>query len=210
MTTLGNSAQEHVRHLDPSHAVLEARTLALALKYAVYRVRSIKSDDDLTLAIDPYIAPAIVRALERTPSDIDEALDGAALLEHHLGYVRARVVRRDQGDDELVVALGQVRAQAYALVVALSELCAVRVVGDQEQEGVLATWSAARLVTAANRLLPAANRARYREEFHAEICDLAEAGAGRWRQIAYATRVLIRAWGLRRELKTPHPRKASL
>lgn len=49
---------------------------------------------------------------------------------------------------------------------------------------------AVRLLSAVARLLPAAYRARYEEEFRAELWDLAQAGAGRLWQVAYALRQL--------------------
>ena len=46
--------------------------------------------------------------------------------------------------------------------------------------------SAASLLTTAARLLPAAHRSRYAEEYQSELWDLAQAGAGRIRQLRYA------------------------
>jgi hypothetical protein len=46
--------------------------------------------------------------------------------------------------------------------------------------------SAVSLLAAASWLLPAANRGRYAEEYRAELWDLAQAGAGRIRQLRYA------------------------
>jgi hypothetical protein len=70
-------------------------------------------------------------------------------------------------------------------------------------------WSASQLVSVAAQLLPTPDRARYDEEFRGELWDLAEAGAGRRRQIGYAGRQLTRAPRLRMELKNPRQRKAS-
>jgi hypothetical protein len=77
--------------------------------------------------------------------------------------------------------------------------------------------SAAGLLTAAARLLPAGDRARYGEEYRSELWDLARSGAGRVRQLGYALRQLRRAFpagvalrSARRRsaarLGTPHPR----
>ncbi|GAB3657197.1 hypothetical protein GCM10027589_17100 [Actinocorallia lasiicapitis] len=62
---------------------------------------------------------------------------------------------------------------------------------------------ARKLTGAATGLLPIEHRARYNEEFAAELWDLAAAGAGRRQQLAYATRQLVRALHLRAAL-TPH------
>ncbi|GLY80514.1 hypothetical protein Airi01_087810 [Actinoallomurus iriomotensis] len=69
------------------------------------------------------------------------------------------------------------------------------------------TPSAGRLMAAVGTMVPIAHRLRYLEEWNAELWDLAEAGAGRWHQLGYATRLLTRAWTLRRELNAPHARK---
>lgn len=68
---------------------------------------------------------------------------------------------------------------------------------------------AARLMHLATRLLPTADRARYGEEYREELWSLAEAGAGRWRQFACASRQLFRAPALRFVLKAPIRRRAS-
>lgn len=65
------------------------------------------------------------------------------------------------------------------------------------------------LVKVSSWVLPAAQRCRYAEEFRAELWDVAEAGPGRWRQLACAARQLGLAWELRVELKAPHRRKAA-
>ncbi|MEV4603127.1 hypothetical protein AB0K15_37730 [Amycolatopsis sp. NPDC049253] len=54
--------------------------------------------------------------------------------------------------------------------------------------------------TCAAALLPAGSRAEYAELFLSELRDLAEARSGRWAQVRYACRVLLRAPRLRRAL----------
>ncbi|MEU4669594.1 hypothetical protein AB0F91_16815 [Amycolatopsis sp. NPDC023774] len=54
--------------------------------------------------------------------------------------------------------------------------------------------------TCAAALLPAGSRAEYAELFLSELHDLARARRGRWVQIRYACRVLLRAPRLRRAL----------
>ncbi|GAA3002819.1 hypothetical protein [Actinokineospora diospyrosa] len=61
------------------------------------------------------------------------------------------------------------------------------------------------LTSLAVRLLPAADRERFREDFLAEIWEIAEAGSKR-AQARHALRVLVRAPLLRRELRTPAER----
>lgn len=67
--------------------------------------------------------------------------------------------------------------------------------------------SAGRLVMAAAAMLPEADRNCYAEEFRGELRDLAEAGAGRAGQLAYAARQLRSAWGLRAALDAPVRRR---
>ncbi|MET7991652.1 hypothetical protein ABZU76_12150 [Amycolatopsis sp. NPDC005232] len=54
--------------------------------------------------------------------------------------------------------------------------------------------------TCAAALLPAGSRAEYAELFLSELHDLARTRSGRWAQIRYACRVLVRAPRLRRAL----------
>jgi hypothetical protein len=68
--------------------------------------------------------------------------------------------------------------------------------------------SAGRLVAAAARLLPVRERARYAEEFRAELWEIAQAG-GRRAQLAYAVRQVMAAWRLSAELRVPRRRGAA-
>jgi hypothetical protein len=56
---------------------------------------------------------------------------------------------------------------------------------------------ASRLTVAAAWLLPRGDRCRYGEEWRCELAELAAAGAGRWRQLKYAVRLLSRTGSLR-------------
>jgi hypothetical protein len=69
--------------------------------------------------------------------------------------------------------------------------------------------SARRLAGFAVQVLPAGHQTRYGEEFGAELYDLAAAGSSRWRQLAYALRLLDRAWVLRAELREARRQVAS-
>ncbi|MGH3878198.1 MAG: hypothetical protein ACRDSK_14300 [Actinophytocola sp.] len=76
-------------------------------------------------------------------------------------------------------------------------------VGASRPSGSPVRLVSVRLVSAAARIIPVAERARYREEFEAELVELA--GAGRLRRLRHAVRVLVRAvplrWELRRRLR---------
>lgn len=67
--------------------------------------------------------------------------------------------------------------------------------------------SAARLLSAAARLLGPAHQGRYAEEFRAELAAISRAGASRRAQLAYSCRTLAYAPRLRRELDAHAPRR---
>ena len=70
------------------------------------------------------------------------------------------------------------------------------------------TWPASRLAGVASLLLPIADRARYSEEYRSELWDLAQAGAGRIRQLLYALRQIRNALPTSSALRSPR-RKSS-
>jgi hypothetical protein len=59
---------------------------------------------------------------------------------------------------------------------------------------------------AAVRLLPAADRARYAEEYRSELWDLTRPGAGRLRQLGYVMRQLVRILPMCFVLRAPRHR----
>jgi len=69
--------------------------------------------------------------------------------------------------------------------------------------------SASRLLAAATRLLPVADRARYAEEYRSELWEIAHAGQPRRSQIRYAARQAASSLRLRAELRAARRRKAS-
>jgi hypothetical protein len=68
--------------------------------------------------------------------------------------------------------------------------------------------AAARVLTVTVWPLPAISRARYAAEFRTELWELAQSGASRRAQVAYATRQLRSAWRLRAALRTPARQRA--
>jgi hypothetical protein len=68
--------------------------------------------------------------------------------------------------------------------------------------------AASRVLTVTVRPLPAIGRARYAAEFRTELWELAQSGASRRAQVAYATRQLRSAWKLRAALRTPARQRA--
>jgi hypothetical protein len=189
-----------VRKLDRASELAHRLDLALAREGHPYRTRA----RDLARACD--------RALDR-------ALDGARVFDVELATNCYRVdafarnlelggvfgldLKRGR---ELVKALGQARELAAGLMAEgawPSGKSGIRV-GSRR-----VTPSARRLVAVAARLLPAADRARYGEEYRSELWDLAAAGVGRCQQIGYAARQLYWAVPVHFALLGPRRRKAS-
>jgi len=69
--------------------------------------------------------------------------------------------------------------------------------------------SAAGLLVVAARVLPAAHRARYAEEYRSELWDLAQSGVGRLRQLQYALRQLCSAFPVGFTLRSPRRKSAA-
>jgi hypothetical protein len=69
--------------------------------------------------------------------------------------------------------------------------------------------SAGRLLDGVAMLLPQADRARYSEEYHSELWEIARARAGRRRQLQYAAPQLSRAGHLRIVARAPRQRNAT-
>lgn len=78
-----------------------------------------------------------------------------------------------------------------------------------ELEARCITRPAGRLVAIATRLLPAANRARYFEEYQSELWEIANSGGSRRKQFWYASRQFLRVVPLRGAVLAPRKRKAS-
>jgi RNA polymerase sigma-70 factor (ECF subfamily) len=68
---------------------------------------------------------------------------------------------------------------------------------------------AAGLLGAGARLFPAADRARYDEEYRGELWDLAQSGAGRIKQLRYALHQLLGALPMSFTLRYPRHRSAA-
>ncbi len=145
--------------------------------------------------------------------DLDRACDHArarGLAHGRRALIRARAQARvldlarelDRADDlahdltrvlDLARDLDAARDLAYHLVKVLgqaAELARGRTAGDRGQRGPgrVAPW-AGRLLAAAARLLPAADRARYGEEYRSELWEIAHARQSRRRQAALLARL---------------------
>jgi hypothetical protein len=86
---------------------------------------------------------------------------------------------------------------------------AAREVGDAVPGEVRVARPASRLAAVAARLLPAADRSRYAEEYWSELWDLAAAGAARRLQVRHALWLAVRALEMRGALREPRRRNAA-
>jgi hypothetical protein len=149
---------------DRIFARVRARDLARELELDIIRARALTSD--LVLALDLDINHLDRDLILDIDHDIDRARVRAHALELEIDHDIARNL--DRAHD-----LGRDRAAARAN-------------GSGQPGARRVAPAAASLLTTAARLLPAAHRSRYAEEYRSELWDLAQAGAGRIRQLRYA------------------------
>jgi hypothetical protein len=157
-----------------------ALQLGLDLDQAVGRVHDLVSD----LNSDGIMGPA--RDL-----DLDHARGLAAELTGSAGFLRARarrLARDDARAQDIAAALDVACLLASACEDALTR-AAAKFAGPPAGKGTRAFPSA--------RLLPGRARARYQEEYGAELAELAAAGASRHQQVRYTLRLLARSAWLR-------------
>jgi hypothetical protein len=195
----GTYARARVRELD--RALLQALNRACALDYQLPRARV----RELAVAL-----AADLRRLQMLAAEFEPALAGTR--------VGALVEGFAELDVALVDDIGHLpRSRALARRLA-ADLDRFRSLADE----VVAAWEqadtyrrpalmagpagvAAGLVAQAVRVLPADHRARWREEFDAELRELADTAVSRWAQVGHAVRVTGRAWLLRRALLARAP-----
>jgi hypothetical protein len=118
---------------------------------------------------------------------------------------------------DLVGDLGRIRDATWGLCLAgdlsqaqdsVRDLAGIRAAARlQRSFSQVPPWAAG--LMAAARLLPAADRARYLEEYQAELWVLAWSGAGRLRRLRYALRQLLRILPLGIALRSPRRRSAA-
>jgi hypothetical protein len=192
-------AREEDRALEPARKFIENLASARTLN------RDLADDYDVTHALST--ARALLDALDNAhalssaisfPTVVDLAADPALELSPVLAL--ASDLGRDLIDacadvDEVVRFLDRTIAGGA-------------VTQNQCGPGRVAS-SAADLLAAATRLLPAADRGRYAEEYQSELWDLAQCGAGRLRQLGYALRQLLRALPMGRVLRSPRRRSVA-
>jgi hypothetical protein len=166
-----------------------------------------RADDlDLDIADDHNYATVI-----STLSTLARDLDHICVRAHQQASSASEAVNHVPGRDPVSAvceALTSARDHADHLISDLTHgLDLAEGIEEREARGVAA--SAAGLVTAAARLLPAADRTRYRNEYCSELWDLAHAGEGHLRQLRYALHQLRRAVPMGVALRSPRRRGAA-
>lgn len=170
------------------------RDLVLALSDARARFHALARVYDSNLARGLDLACDLARDLARDLIHADASacdLARARVLAHNLADARYSL-------DRLIVALERENADA-----------AEAVDGQSASRGCRPSQAVLRLALLTTSLLPTAHRARYREEFEADLRELAEVcRRAQWR---YALGTLTNAWtlraALRRAQRTPAPRR---
>ena len=211
--TPGAYARARVRDLD--RALVQALNRARALDYRLPRTRI----RELTAALADDL-----RRIRELAAEFEPALGGrAATLLHGLvdrldlvlvddldHLTRARALARRLAED-----LDRFRALSDEFVEARQRADTHRAAPGRPGSPippaagsapvVAPARAAAGLVAQAVRALPAAHRARWREEFDAELEELAAGAVSRWGQVGHAARLACRVWLLRRALLTRAP-----
>lgn len=201
----------HVDILALDHARSLARSLARELAEALELARIQARSLDLARAPDRELAFDLVRDLDRA-LDAARALASSLTLAHlafagfsarHLLRVRDNARALDRTLDP-VRTQGRPRCRELRLDLAPVEDLLLQVQAGLTQAGKGSALRASRpaqwLTKAAIRLLPAADRPRYCEEWRAELWELAVQRVPRRRQTAHAVRIAAGVWATRRSI----------
>lgn len=180
--------------------------VASTLDSAIAHANALAAASDLTIAFDHVraLADAVNRAIAIDTIRHAEAfefisqIDGA-LQAHDLAYA---CVIAEKLAFILSAGLYFARTRAGSLPVQLAPAA-------EQTEAKRVVRSAAGLLAAAARMLPAAERARYADEYRSELWELAKAGDGRIGQLRYALRQLRLSPSTGFALRSPRRRSTS-
>jgi hypothetical protein len=197
---------ERVRDL--AHDLERARTRVLDIERICDLALDLERVRDLALNLERVRDLALDLDLEH---DLD--IDRVRVLGLHLAHIRssARVLEHDLDlarDLDLEHDLEHAHATTVDLATALAFARAEAVDPGGAGVPVRVSGQARRLAHAAARLLPAAERSRYAEEYAGELWGIAEAGGRRRSQVSHALSMIRGALMLRFELGRPQRRKA--
>lgn len=205
------------RNFDSELELAHARSDALA------RARDLACDlaHSLSDTCDSARGPAIIRDLASVRGRAEDlantlaALRNLALLDvrvdgRDLVLDLARIEHRYRADDGLARELANAYDLAEDLANALAHVHSLaRIEHRYRRRARRVVPPAAGLLAAAARLLPAADRTRYADEYRSELRELAQSGAGRCRQLGYALRQLRSTPQMRFALHAPRRRSAA-
>lgn len=183
--------------IDGAYAVALFLQLADDLDWTHARAVDLTGDPGHELARAIAVARALLRFRARTLA-VADAIDTAQTLAHEYEFEFGcnHVLSRHLGRaHDSALNLGRLLANVYVL--------------PAEQNGAVRIERlAADLLAAASRLLPAAERERYFEEYLAELWELAQSGAGRSQQLQYVIRQLRNVFPMSFALRSPRRRSA--
>jgi len=218
MTSLSARIISRTHALDRALACLVERRYAL--RHDLVRARGLDHAHDLDFARALTVAECYSRKLSsHLPRALDNAVDVADAIDIARGGDLARALDVAHAFD-LVRGLERAcntlaRANAY------SELSRDLDRTLAHDGGLLDAFERARgtqgpvrgrlvrpLLAAAARVVPARDRARYREEFRGEAAEIGQSGGGRFAQLAYSARVTLSAVRLRAALASARRRGA--
>ncbi len=207
-----NAAQSLTRALTPG--ILLAQDIADDLTRAYGLACTIERSLAYDVACARKYASEIIATLATNPDHTGSARVGDLLGVLYNIHTRTRAYDREIAYD-LTESLNQAINRTHNLVQAINR--AKKLDNSHETSGAYdedtpqpapLNPAARRLADIAARVLPAAHRARYRDEYRSELHDIAATGASWWQQVAYAVRLLDRSWELRYELRRSAARRS--
>ena len=220
MSTAGNRARARdladnltrARHLADDPGLTHARDLCFALVDALVGDlnsalvgvgdldRALTRVGDLADDLDRARAHALADDLLRARAHARDLADELARIHDDLGLTCAR---------DLADEIDSAYVSAYALAADLDlDRADARTNGSEQPGTRRVAPSAAGLLTTAARLLPAADRSRYAEEYRSELWDIAQAGGGRIKQWRYAFCQLRNALPMHVAVRSPRRRSS--
>lgn len=228
--TAVQGAQARARELDLTHALTRARGVSFEIARHLYAARDLVAALTGTRVLERKYARDLQSGAIHALACLEDAirardLDGslqatdalARALDATLRANEARILYLDAvgaRGRELMSYLQTALDHTLGLPSVLARSFAHREAEDHleaqaEPAAKRTTRPASSLVATATHLLPAATRARYREEFQSELWEIANGGGSRREQLLYACRQLLRVMLVRAAVLTPLKRKAS-
>jgi hypothetical protein len=200
-----------------------AEAFATRLDWASSRTRIGRRDWALSSSLKRSLVRVYDRALDVSLAhafSLAGSRDRALLAQSRLKAQHARALERARDYERLLAESRDARQAPEASQVREAEKNARSAVSglgsDRDTAGGFppgrarqVTPSASRILAGTARLLPRTDRARYSEEYAAELWEIAQTGAGRSGQFKYAARQTLHVMHLRGAVRAPRRRRAS-